>query len=420
MRVWIITVGEPLPTEAVQKRPWRSGIIARMLADRGHSVVWWTSTVNHFDKTLHETGNVITPVSDRLTVRFLHGKLYRKNVSIARFINHMQIGNAFARLAREDVKPDLVLCSLPTLELSEKAVRYGKAVGVPVLLDIRDLWPDEFISALPQALRPLGRFVFASMFGQARRALEGATGIIAISKTYQDWAYRLGNRKPGPFDRVFPHGYPAPDSGVPSDAESDAKLLRALGVDPKRKSFWFIGTFVGSIDLSTVIEAARALEQRDDIQFVISGSGQDDARYRAEASGQTNVIFTGWVDREDIAVLSRHAYAGLGAYKKGALMSLTNKMCEYLAAGTPILLALPGEAEQIIVGNGGGVAYEPGNPVSLAATISSLADSPQTRAELSKNARELFVARFSADRIYGEMISFLEDVVERSRVGQEH
>lgn len=414
MRVWIITVGEPLPTEAVQKRPWRSGIIARLLAERGHDVVWWTSTVDHFDKTLHETGNVVTKVSDHLTIRFLHGRLYRKNISLDRFLNHWQIGRAFARLAPEEARPDLILCSLPTLELSEEAVKYGKAMGVPVLLDVRDLWPDEFVSALPRALQPLGRFVFAPMFAQARRALRGATGIVAISQTYLNWAYALGRRQPGPFDRVFTHGYPAPAHAVASDPVADAARLRALGVDPDRKGFWFIGTFVGSIDLSTVIEAARALQQRDDVQFVISGAGQDDARYRAEAADLNNLVFTGWVDRDDIAALSRHAYAGLGAYKRGALMSLTNKMFEYLAAGTPILLALPGEAEQIIVGNGAGLAYEPGNPVSLVDQVAGLADDVALHSRLSARAGELFETQFSAERIYDALASFLEDTARRA------
>lgn len=416
MRVWIITVGEPLPTEAIKKRPWRSGIIAQLLADRGHDVVWWTSTVNHFDKTLHETGNVVIPVSHRLTVRFLHGKLYRKNISIDRFINHRQIGRAFAALAKEERRPDIILCSLPTLELSEEAVRYGKAMGVPVLLDIRDLWPDEFVSALPRMLQPLGRFVFAPMFAQARNALRGATGIVAVSETYRDWAYRLGNRTPGQFDRVFTHGYPAPALDITPDPASDGERLRTLGVDPARKSFWFIGTFVGSIDLSTVIEAARLLRHRDDIEFVISGAGQDDARYRAEAEGLSNVVFTGWVDPADIGVLSRHAYAGLGAYKKGALMSLTNKMFEYLAAGTPILLALPGEAEEIIVGNGAGLSYEPGNAASLAAAVTNLVDNDQRRNALSRRARSLFDERFSADRIYDKFARFLEETAARFNV----
>lgn len=416
MRVWLITVGEPLPTEAVQKRPWRTGIVAQKLVERGHDVVWWTSSVNHFDKTLHETDHAVRKVSDRLTVRFLHGKLYKKNISIDRFVNHMQIGRAFAQLAQSEAKPDIILCSLPTLELSEEAVRYGKAHGVPVLLDIRDLWPDEFVSALPSAVRPLGELIFAPMFAQARRALSGASGIVAISQTYMDWAHRLGRRQPGPLDRIFTHGYPsAPTEPSAAAVAGDADRLRRLGIDPDKKSLWFIGTFVGSIDLSTVIAAARLLKDRTDLQFVISGAGQDDARYRAEAEGLSNVIFTGWVDRDDIAVLSRHAHAGLGAYKKGALMSLTNKMFEYLAAGTPILLALPGEAEQIIVGNGAGKAYEPGNPASLASVADWLADNPGERDAMAQRARALFSARFSADRIYGELVDFLDETVAGRR-----
>lgn len=407
MRVWLITVGEPLPTEQQQKRPWRTGLVARELIQRGHEVVWWTSTVNHFDKTRHETDNIAVKVSDRFTVRFLNGRLYRKNISLARFINHMQIGRVFARLARRETPPDLILCSLPTLELSEEAVRYGREVGIPVLLDIRDLWPDEFVATLPKQLQPMGKLLFAPMFASARRAIAGATGIIAVSETYLKWAYALAQRRSGPWDHVFTHGYPsASHTGSPGDG--DAERLVTLGIDPQKKGFWFIGTFVGSIDLSTVISAARILAHRSDIEFIISGSGEDEDKYRLEASELSNVVFTGWIDQGDIGAISRHAYAGLGAYKKDALMSLTNKMFEYLSSGIPVLLALPGEATQIIVGNDCGRAYEPGNAMVLAQEVSCLADDSATQARMSINARALFETRFSADHIYSAMADFLE------------
>ena len=49
MKIWIVTIGEPLPIEK-NKRLHRSGILMTYLQRAGHEVVWWTSTFEHVSK----------------------------------------------------------------------------------------------------------------------------------------------------------------------------------------------------------------------------------------------------------------------------------------------------------------------------------------------------------------------------------
>lgn len=411
MNIWLITVGEPLPTEGAQKRPWRTGLLARMLADKGHQVVWWTSSVNHFQKVLHVEASDSVAIDANLTIQFLHGPLYTKNISFRRFWNHWIIGREFKRLAPGMEKPDLILCSLPTLELSDEAVRFGKAHAVPVLLDIRDRWPDELASALPGPLPRLAEVLLFPMFAQARRALAGATGIVAISRSYLDWGLKLAGRPRHEQDAVYTHGYPRSTAAPLPRVQIDQRLA-GIGVDPEKRLIWFIGTFVGSIDLSTVISAARMLQEQGHghIQFVLSGEGQDSARYRSEAEGLDNLVFTGWIDREDIEALSQSAWAGLAAYKKGALMSLTNKVFEYLSAGTPLLISLTNEAEKIVTDNGCGLVYQAGEPASLAEAVLRITADTAMHDTMSANARALFEREYDAANVYSSMIRYMEGV----------
>ena len=97
IRIWLITVGEPLPLPGRRERPWRTGLLAEELASRGHEVLWWTSTVDHLTKSFFVDGQPSVEVSDRLTIQFLRGVLYTRNVSLARLRNHRQIGRAFRR-----------------------------------------------------------------------------------------------------------------------------------------------------------------------------------------------------------------------------------------------------------------------------------------------------------------------------------
>ncbi|HEU4427740.1 MAG TPA: glycosyltransferase family 4 protein, partial [Myxococcota bacterium] len=340
-------------------------------------------------------------------LQFLHGQLYRRNISLARQVNHWQIAEDFRRLSWSEPEPDVILCSLPTLELCDEAVAYGRARGVPVLLDVRDLWPDEMLARVPKALRPLGRLALAPLYRKARRALRGATGDVAISRTYMRWAEELRGRAAGPDDLVAPIGYPTPPA-VSDSPPGIMERMREKGVDPGRKIVWFCGTFVGSIDLGTAIEAARLVQGESDFQLVLTGDGERRAEWEAQARGLGNVVFTGWCDKPDLAWLSRHAWVGLAAYKPGALMSLPNKLFEYMSAGLPIVSSLGAEAAELIAQRELGRSFEAGNAAALASVLRDLVASPDATAGYAANARAVFANEFTAERLYARLAEHLE------------
>jgi glycosyltransferase involved in cell wall biosynthesis len=403
-----MTVGEPLPYgHTLKSRPWRTGLLATTLVERGHAVTWWTSSVDHFTKTSFVDAPLATRAASGVVLQFLHGRPYKKNVSLARLRNHREIAQQFAEIAPTLATPDLIVCSYPTIELSAQAVRYGSRRSVPVVLDIRDLWPDEMVARLPAVLRPLSAVLFGRMYREARYALTGAAGLMAVSQAYLDWGLRYARRSVTANDAVLTHGYPAP-SGEKPPSDVASRWLSEKGIDASKKIFWFVGTFVGSIDLATVIDAARRMIDQPDVLFVLSGAGERDAEWRGRAAGLKNVVFTGWCDPEELAVVASVAYAGLGAWRREALVSLTNKFFEYMAHGLPILLSLGGEARSIVEQTGCGLAYEPGSPDSLESAIRRISGDKELRDRMAESARRAFAERYSAAQIYRQMADHLE------------
>lgn len=414
MRIWLITVGEPLGIVAGE-RPWRTGLLARELARRGHQVTWWTSRLDHFTKRAFSHPDRL-PIQSGLDVLFLEGIPYRRNISVRRFVNHLQLARHFADRARREPPPELIVASLPALELARAAVRFGAAHDVPVIVDVRDLWPDEMYAQLPGPLRWLGPAVFFPLDRMADEALAGATAVVATSDSYLRWAQRRGGREPSQRDLVLPHGYPDP-AVAPVDPSATARAgerLRAAGVDPSRAILWFVGTFVGSIDLGTAIGAAAAWEAsgRTDIQLVLSGSGEREREWRALAAGLESVVFTGWIDQVEMRWLAEHAVAGLAAYKSGALMSVTNKLVEYLGFGLPVISSLQGDARTLLEEGDCGVTYAPGEEQALRAAVAGLLADPSRRRQMGANARGLFELDFRADVVYSKYA----DHIERIRV----
>jgi glycosyltransferase involved in cell wall biosynthesis len=408
VQIWVITVGEPLPRYSGEDRQLRSGYLAQLLAARGHQVTWWTSSFDHFRRKHFSPRSERIEVGPNLHLQFLRGCAYRRNVSVARQLNHWQIGREFRNLAASYSRPAVIVCSFPTIELSRESVRYGRAQGVPTFLDIRDLWPDEMVERLPHAARGIARILLSPLFASAHRALQGASGLIAISERFLSWGLEFaGRERSADRDRIFPIGYTGNPAGTKTGG---ADLRNALigGVNPEKRIFWFAGTFVGNIDLGTVIEAARRLQARKGIQFVLTGSGERSDEWRSQARGLANVVFTGWADGAQLDALSSVAWAGLGAYRKGAKMSMPNKLFEYMSRGLPIVIGLDGDTRDLVVSRNIGLPYEAGDPASLAAVVERLADNADLRGAMSANATRVYDEQFSPRRIYEAYADFLE------------
>ena len=50
MNIWIVSDGEPLPTDNDNVRLRRMGNLTRILDQQGHKVVWFSSNFDHYNK----------------------------------------------------------------------------------------------------------------------------------------------------------------------------------------------------------------------------------------------------------------------------------------------------------------------------------------------------------------------------------
>jgi glycosyltransferase involved in cell wall biosynthesis len=391
----------------------RAGTLARRLAHRGHDVVWWTSTFDHSRKRHHCDEDSVVAWKG-VTIRLLKSVGYRRNTSLRRFVEHAWVARKFRLQAGGQRPPDVILVSFPTIELARDAVRFGRTHRIPVLVDVRDLWPDIFIDVLPPPLRPFGHLLVTPFERDATFALSNCTGIIGISDGYLSWALRRANRERTHNDAIVPLGYLVQPS---SDADLQAAERRLLdaGIDPSRKLCWYIGSFGRQYDLSPVLEAAACLRRagRSDLQFVISGEGEFGERWRRMAAGTDNVVFTGWLGVDEINWLRARAAIGLQPYAQGAPQGLANKLFEYLSAGIPVVSSLQGENERLVEEWKCGVTYRAGDAVDCLHKIQALADDDVLRRAMGERGKELFAERFDTNVILDRLAAHVETVAAR-------
>ena len=419
--IWLVTTGEPLPVDGAGVRLLRHGLLARMLAERGWNVTWWTSAFDHTSKRHRTDGvNGICEMAPNFRLVLLPSCGYRRNISLARFRDHAQIARAFGDRAARQPAPDVVLCSYPTLELSDAATRYGAAHGVPVVLDVRDLWPEIFLELVPRWARPLARLALYRSFRMSSRCLQGASAIFGITQPIRDWALRRAGRPAGPQDRVFHLAYAEPVLSDQVRMEAEARWDR-LGVMADKFLVCFFGALGHQFDFDTVLQAAESLQSRHpEVRFVLCGSGHRLEPLQAAARRSSNLVVPGWVGQADIWVLMRRAACGLAPYinEYSFTLSVPNKIIEYCAGALPVVSCLQGETAILLSTHAIGIHYVEYDSASLAKAVGDLVVNDGRRQAMARRARKLFESDVSAAHVYGLMIDQLNRIALRPLLNQ--
>ena len=416
MLIWLMQTGEPLPTKN-GVRKMRTAVLADKLLERGHSVLWWASAYEHQRKAMIASRDRNFDIFERYTIRVLRGFRYRKNVSIARYIDHQIVALKFRIQSKKFAKPDVIVASMPDHLLAYEATRYARKNSIPFLVDIRDLWPDIFLNRFrSMGLYGVGKIALSMDFTRLSFLLKSADSLVAVSRGYLKWGLNKIKRTQISFDKVFYLGYKA-HSRKTAVSNEGSEIPAWLKGRENQKLFIFIGTFGVSYELEFILEAAKrfARSGRIDICFVLAGTGEKSDLISKKALGLNNVVLPGWIGEKEINTLLKMGYAGLLSYVKDAPQGLPNKPFEYLSAGLPLVNSLEGEMAELIDQHRLGFNYLPSDLEGLCRCIGRLASDPALYGEMSKNASKFFKEHGDADKIYGEYATHIEKIVEQRK-----
>ena len=416
VNIWILVVGEPLPLDGPDERLLRAGLLAARLVARGHNVTWWTSAFDHRRKRFRAHPETI--VRDGIVFQLLKGSGYRRNVSLQRVRDQREVAREFARRATlEKELPDILFVAYPTVELADAAESYAARIGRPLVVDIRDLWPDIFADVLPPFLRGLGRLALKGMTRQSAKVLGRATAISGITESFVDWGVARAGRARGANDRAFPLAYDqTPLSSQDLLAAAESLRIRGMNLRNGRARVVFTGSLGKQFDFETVFEAADRVRDLP-IDFVIAGSGESESALRQRAATLSNVQMTGWLSRGELEALLNHAVLGLAPYRStwDFEASIPNKVIEYLASGLPVISSLRGEVAAMLSSEDCGVTYAVDNAGSLASALRNILLDRTRLDTMTQNARDLFKRRFSGRDVYPAMSAYLEGMAETGR-----
>lgn len=315
---------------------------------------------------------------------------------------------------RVRTRPDVSFVSMPSPLLQALAGIFLRwRTGTPCVLWVQDIWPESATFTLglknPLVVKPL-----TWLCGWIYRR---ADLILVQSAAFPDMIKRF-NVDPAKI-RFFPNTAP-PDHvpRSPEEAPEEAKLVPQDGF-----RLMFAGNIGESQDFTTLVSAAQLLRDREDLHWVIIGSGRDMDRVQrlvAEKGLQERFVFAGRHPPDRMPYFFAHADAMLVSLKDTPIFALTvpYKMQGYMACAKPIVASLNGEGARIVGEAQCGVIAEATRPEALAEAIRGLLETNREGWEgMGRNARAYFEQNYAQAKIFGDLEQWLEEAAA-SRPGR--
>ena len=302
-------------------------------------------------------------------------------------------------------KPDVIIATSPQLLCALAGWWLAFWKRVPFVFEVRDLWPE--------SLAAVGAGSEGSVLHRTLGAIAGflyrrADRIVVVTPAFKEHLIRYWNVPAGKIS-VVENGV---ETSVFRDDPAAAEIRTRLKVED-RFLICYIGTMGNAHGLETLISAAEELQTAlPNGMFLLIGEGAEKQHIvnLAAARGLTNVQFLGQQPREQIPAYVSASDLCLVMLKKTELFKtvIPTKLLEYMACARPVIVAVDGQARQIVEEAGGGIFVEPENSGALVKAILDLARNPAERRTMGASGRQYIVSNFSREKTARDYITVLK------------
>ena len=303
-------------------------------------------------------------------------------------------------------KQDVIITESPPLFLGWAGYKLAKKNGAKFIFNISDLWPESAIK-----------------LGVLKNKL-----YINLSYKLEMFCYRKASaitcQTQGIVDNIVGRGIESKKvhlitNGVDTNffirEKRDEAFRKSLGIESKF-TVCYAGIHGIAQGLETVVTAAELLLDQPHIQFIFFGEGPEKENMIKLAINKslTNIKFLPGNPKALMPKIISSIDCSIVPLRKLEIFhgALPSKLFEALASETPIVMAVEGEAADLISKSGGGVNVEPGNAQAIADAILKLSLDKKLCKQLGANGRKYVMENYSRDVITKRLEKILMDLVK--------
>ncbi|MFQ5452998.1 MAG: glycosyltransferase family 4 protein [Candidatus Zixiibacteriota bacterium] len=371
----------------------RSYEMARRLVKEGHQVTMITSSQSSQKRKKRKF-----TIENGIRVFWLPVSYSNKMPFFRRILSFFQF-SYLALLKASRLNGDLVFATSTPLTIAVPAIMISKTRHIPMVFEIRDLWPE-----IPIAIGALkSKLSILISRWLERLAYSASARIIALSP----------GMKPG----IMKSGYPGKNI-VTIPNFSDLKqfyVSSSIGKEFRNQYPWLknrpLVVYAGAIGiingLSYLVEiAGRMLELNSEVRFIIVGEGieKEPVLKLAKVEGvfESNLFFLDPIPKSEIPALysAANVVTSLVINLKELRHNSANKFFDGLAAGKPIMINYGGWQKQLLVNNQAGLVVPENDPLTAGDRLNRLIQTPNKLLEMGQNALKLAENNFNVELLF--------------------
>lgn len=386
--------------------------LAREIAKEGHKVFLISGSFGH---KFRVKGIQRRMVEQKAVEGFTHVTLrlltYPNSHSPKRAINWFIFAAILGFFIRRFLpRPDAIVYSSPALIGYLGARRVAKKLNVPLVFEVRDIWPMTLIE--------LGGFSPKHPFMRLMQWVE--------DKAYQESARVLSNL-PNSVEHMVDRGMQKekfvwiPNGISLDEVAAPEPLPEGLALKIPKSGFvvGYTGALGAANALDVFIDAAYLLRDNKCVTFVIVGDGakKNVLKSRAASYKLNNLLFIDPIPKTQVqSVLQTFdaCYISLTNDPMFKFGVSPNKLFDYMYSGKPIIYAISSGDYRPIRSAHAGLEVPPENPQALADAILELAGAPQKEREImGQNARAEVLGKYEYGSHARKLVHVLESTCIR-------
>ena len=275
---------------------------------------------------------------------------------------------------------DVVLVSSPPLFIGITGLIISKIKKIPLVFEVRDLWPESAIDIGVLKSRWIARLAF-----WFEKVLYNNSAFINVLTP----AFKkvLVEKKIISADKIL-------EISNAVDFRLSDQVLKTLDQHKLRKELnWqdkFVLIYVGAHGLANNLDqiiAVAQLVKNTNAHFILIGDGMEKKRLKEKAKHLNNIEFWDPIEKEKIFELIASADAGLTVFKKAEVFKTiyANKTFDYMGCRLPVLMVLEGISKELIEASKSGLYVRQGDKYDFAEKINWLIANPIEAKEMGKN-----------------------------------
>lgn len=303
-------------------------------------------------------------------------------------------------------KVDVIICTSPPLTVGVTGWILSKLKRVPMVFEVRDLWPE---SAIDTGVLT-NKLLIKISYWLERKSYKSSSWINVLTPAFEKALIAKKNIKP---DRI---------SMIPNGADLDIFKPGDINNWVREKhdlSNSFVVTYVGAHGVANhliqLMEAAQLLKDHKDVKIMLVGDGMQKKMLREKAKELQleNVVFVDSVSKEKIVDYVAASNVCTAVLKKVDTFKTVypNKVFDYMSAKRPIILGIDGVARELVENAGAGLFVEPENARAFADAVLKLKDDPDYCFKCGEEGFDYVSKNFARNILADKYINIVEEKV---------